>query len=113
MIEHMDKPGAVRFKEFDIFFNNVGGEILDAALLNLAMFARIAFCGAICAYTKTGPIPGPCNCWQILARCATDKTFDAGIKLFVCKHLYFDVQQSLFTRKSKQVELAQRKPTLN
>ena len=97
----------------DIFFNNVGGEILDAALLNLAMFARIAFCGAICAYTKTGPIPGPCNYWQILARCATDKTFDAGIKLFVCKHLYFDAQQSLFTRKSKQVGLAQRKPTLN
>ena len=59
----------------DIFFDNVGGEILDAALLNLAMFARIAFCGAIGDYTKNGPIPGPYNYWQILARCATVRGF--------------------------------------
>lgn len=62
-------------KGVDIFFDNVGGEILDAALLNLAMFARIAFCGAIGDYTKSGPIPGPYNYWQILARCATVRGF--------------------------------------
>lgn len=59
----------------DIFFDNVGGEILDAALLNLAMFARVAFCGAIGDYTKSGPIPGPYHYWQILARCATVRGF--------------------------------------
>ncbi|ENO87285.1 NADP-dependent oxidoreductase [Thauera linaloolentis] len=59
----------------DIFFDNVGGEILDAALLNLAMFARIAFCGAIGDYNRQGPIPGPYHYWQILARCATVRGF--------------------------------------
>jgi hypothetical protein len=62
-------------KGVDIFFDNVGGEILDAALLNLAMFARVAFCGAIGDYTKNGPIPGPYHYWQILARCATVRGF--------------------------------------
>ena len=54
----------------DIFFDNVGGEILDAALLNLNSHARIVFCGAISTYDSPGPVPGPYNWWQILARSA-------------------------------------------
>lgn len=38
-------PGGI-----DIYFDNVGGEILDAALLNLAMGARVVICGAISQY---------------------------------------------------------------
>src|SRR5262249_27890342 len=34
----------------DVYFDNVGGEILDAVLANLAFGARIAFCGAISGY---------------------------------------------------------------
>jgi NADPH-dependent curcumin reductase len=37
----------------DIYFDNVGGEILDAALLNLAMNARVVVCGAISQYNAT------------------------------------------------------------
>ena len=34
----------------DVYFDNVGGEILDAALLHLAMHARVVLCGAISQY---------------------------------------------------------------
>lgn len=40
-------PGGV-----DVFFDNVGGEILDTALLHLRPFARIVSCGAISEYTS-------------------------------------------------------------
>jgi hypothetical protein len=39
----------------DVYFDNVGGEILDAALANLAIGARIAVCGAISTYTQDEP----------------------------------------------------------
>jgi NADPH-dependent curcumin reductase CurA len=55
----------------DIYFDNVGGEILDAALANLNDHARVVFCGAISTYNAAGPVPGPYNYWQILARSAT------------------------------------------
>ena len=55
----------------DVYFDNVGGAILDATLLNLAKDARIVFCGAISTYNSTEPVPGPFNFWQILARSAT------------------------------------------
>lgn len=55
----------------DVFFDNVGGEILDGALLNLNHGARIVFCGAISGYNSAEPVPGPYNWWQILARSVT------------------------------------------
>lgn len=59
----------------DIYFDNVGGAILDAALLNLNMFARVVFCGAIAQYNTSDPVPGPFNYWQILAKRATVRGF--------------------------------------
>jgi len=44
----------------DCFFDNVGGEILDAVLLNLRVNARIAICGQISEYNRLGePSVGP------------------------------------------------------
>ena len=40
----------------DVYFDNVGGEILDAALANLAIGARIACCGAISTYNASAPV---------------------------------------------------------
>ncbi|KIY43944.1 NAD(P)-binding protein [Fistulina hepatica ATCC 64428] len=42
---------------FDVFFDNVGGEILDLALLRLNKDARIVLCGAISAYNSAKPRP--------------------------------------------------------
>jgi NADPH-dependent curcumin reductase CurA len=53
-------------KGIDVFFDNVGGDILDAALANLAPRARIVICGAISQYNNTTPIKGPSNYLSLL-----------------------------------------------
>jgi len=53
-------------KGVDIYFDNVGGEILDAVLARLAMKARIIICGAISQYNNTTPIEGPKNYLSLL-----------------------------------------------
>jgi NADPH-dependent curcumin reductase CurA len=52
----------------NVFFDNVGGEILEAALANLAMHARVVLCGAISTYNAEGPPPGPRNYMQLLVK---------------------------------------------
>jgi len=58
-------------KGIDVFFDNVGGDILDAALANLAMRARIVICGAISQYNSTTPIKGPSNYLSLLVNRAS------------------------------------------
>src|SRR6266852_5867941 len=53
-------------KGVDVYFDNVGGEILDAVLTQLARGARIPICGAIPQYNNTGPIKGPSNYLSLL-----------------------------------------------
>jgi len=48
-------------KGVDVFFDNVGGDILEAALGNLALRGRVVLCGAIATYNDTAPRPGPNN----------------------------------------------------
>lgn len=50
----------------DVYFDNVGGEILDAALGRLNMHARIIICGAISQYNNTTPVKGPANYLSLL-----------------------------------------------
>lgn len=45
----------------DVFFDNVGGDILEAALANLALHGRVVMCGAISQYNQSVPAPGPKN----------------------------------------------------
>jgi NADPH-dependent curcumin reductase CurA len=59
----------------DIYFDNVGGEILDAALANLALHARIPVCGMISKYNLTKLQPGPKYITQILTKRAMMKGF--------------------------------------
>jgi NADPH-dependent curcumin reductase CurA len=49
-----------------IYFDNVGGEILDAALARLALGARIVICGAISQYNATSAVQGPKNYLSLL-----------------------------------------------
>ena len=50
----------------DIYFDNVGGDILDAVMTRLRMRARIVICGAISQYNNTTPIQGPKNYLSML-----------------------------------------------
>lgn len=52
----------------DVYFDNVGGEILDAALANMALFGRVAVCGLITNYIAQGPVPGPYRFDQVLMK---------------------------------------------
>jgi hypothetical protein len=44
-----------RVKEIDVYFDNVGGEILDAALARMKLFGRVVVCGTIADYNATEP----------------------------------------------------------
>jgi len=50
----------------DVFFDNVGGDILEAALNHINMKARVALCGGISAYNATEPVPGPVNLMNLV-----------------------------------------------
>jgi NADPH-dependent curcumin reductase CurA len=55
----------------DLYFDNVGGEILDTVLTQLAMHARIVICGAISQYNNTTPVRGPSNYLSLLVHRAS------------------------------------------
>jgi NADPH-dependent curcumin reductase len=50
----------------DVFFDNVGGEVLEAALSRLARGARVVLCGAISQYNAAGELRGLGNYMQLL-----------------------------------------------
>lgn len=59
----------------DVFFDNVGGEILDAALANLAQHGRIAICGAISGYSDFEHRPGIRNHFNLILSRGTMRGF--------------------------------------
>ncbi|MDO8699608.1 MAG: NADP-dependent oxidoreductase [Rhodoferax sp.] len=72
-IDYKAGSGAVRAglkehcpKGVDIYFDNVGGEILDDVLAKITRGARIIICGAISQYNNTTPIQGPKNYLSLL-----------------------------------------------
>jgi NADPH-dependent curcumin reductase len=58
-------------KGIDVYFDNVGGDILDACLARLALHARVVICGAISQYNATGPMKGPSNYLSLLVNRAS------------------------------------------
>ena len=50
----------------DVYFDNVGGEILDVVLTRINRKARIVICGAISQYNNTAPVKGPSNYLSLL-----------------------------------------------
>ncbi|HUE87040.1 MAG TPA: NADP-dependent oxidoreductase [Vicinamibacterales bacterium] len=59
----------------DVYFDNVGGDHLEAALSCLREHGRIAACGAISRYNEEGPVPGPRNMFLFVTRRLTLRGF--------------------------------------
>lgn len=59
----------------DIYFDNVGGEILDLCLARIATNARVIICGGISRYNATGPLAGPRNYFNLVFRRARMEGF--------------------------------------
>ncbi|WP_312783540.1 NADP-dependent oxidoreductase [Brevundimonas sp.] len=59
----------------DLFFDNVGGETLEAGIAHIARFGRIVLCGAISGYNDEQPAPGPRNLWRLIAQRAEMRGF--------------------------------------
>ena len=59
----------------DVFFDNVGGEILDVVLTRLRRKGRVVLCGAISQINEREQRPGPSNYLQLLAKSARMEGF--------------------------------------
>ncbi len=73
--KRQDVPAALAKVEggINVYFENVGGALLDAALPNMALYGRIGICGLIEGYTSDSGLPGPARFDQILMQRLTVK----------------------------------------
>lgn len=79
-IDYKSEDVAARIKALapegvNLFFDNVGGSILDAVLDNLAMEARVVICGAISQYPRLDQVTGPSRYLKIAERNASMRGF--------------------------------------
>jgi len=89
LVDEIGFNGAINYKDEDlkkqvreafpdgmnVFFDNVGGNILDIALNNLALNARVVICGGISRYNQDGKIPGPENYFNLVYKRARMEGF--------------------------------------
>ena len=73
-----DLPGQLRRaapEGLDVYFDNVGGDHLQAALGAMRVNGRLALCGAIANYNATAPVPGPNNLMLAIGQSLTLRGF--------------------------------------
>ncbi len=75
-INHRSEDIVARLRELapkrvDVFFDNVGGDVLDAVMARLAVHARVVLCGHIATYNESGKPPGPSNYVNLIQQRAT------------------------------------------
>ena len=71
----MDQLHLAALDGIDVYFDNVGGEMLEAALSALRVHGRIIACGGISGYNEEKPRPGPSNLFNIITKRLTMKGF--------------------------------------
>ena len=80
-INHRTDDLAAALKEHapkvDVFFDSVGGRVLDAVLARINQGGRVVLCGAISAYNDTTKPPGPANYINLISRRASMQGFIA------------------------------------
>ena len=59
----------------DVYFDNVGGDHLEAAITLLRLHGRVAMCGAIAQYNATAPVAGPANLAMLIGKRAMLRGF--------------------------------------
>lgn len=78
-------------KGVDVYFDNVGGEILDIALTRIRRGARVVICGAISQYNATTPFKGPSNYMSLLVNSASM----IGFVVMDYRHRYKEAAQAM------------------
>ena len=77
-LSYKDAPIGRQLREHapvDVYFDNVGGDHLEAAIFAMADFGRIAACGAIADYNADAPVPGPRNMMMFVSKRLTLRGF--------------------------------------
>jgi len=75
----------------DVFFDGVGGEILDAVLMQVNRHARLVICGAISQYGDMDKQVGPANYMQLIAQSATMQGFTMRDYMHRAKEAFADL----------------------
>jgi len=70
-----DKLGDLFPSGIDLYFDNVGGDHLEAAIDNMNSYSTIVMCGGISSYNASEKQPGPCNLFKVVAKSLTLKGF--------------------------------------
>src|SRR4051812_32764843 len=77
-LNYKDAPIGRQLREqpaVDVYFDNVGGDHLEAAIFAMTDFGRIAACGAIADYNAAAPVPGPRNLMMLVSKRLTLRGF--------------------------------------
>ena len=79
-INYREQDVAVRLRALcpegiDVYWDNVGGDILDVVLDQLAQHSRVVICGGISRYNATAPLPGPANYFNLVYKNALMQGF--------------------------------------
>jgi NADPH-dependent curcumin reductase CurA len=91
-------------KGIDVYYENVGGIHLQAALEHMNKFGRIVMCGMIATYNATNSVPGPSNLAYIIGKQLTLQGFIVGTHLAKSQQFYADMGKWIAEGKIKWKE---------
>jgi len=91
-------------KGIDVYFENVGGVHLQAALEYMNTFGRLVMCGSISGYNATEPVPGPTNLFYVTSKQLTLQGFIVREHMSKLPQFYTDMAKWIAEGKIKWKE---------